>query len=65
MEKADVLEMTVTYLKALQRKDCRSEGKTWLREILLNFKQFIRRSDDVLIKTRTGLRIYETLKRRR
>ena len=63
MEKADVLEMTVTYLKALQRKDCRSEGKTWLREILL--KQFIRRSDDVLIRTRTGLRIYETLKRRR
>lgn len=28
MEKADVLEMTVTFLKAMQQKDSRTEGKT-------------------------------------
>jgi len=27
MEKADVLEMTVTYLRAMQRKDTRTEGE--------------------------------------
>ena len=28
MEKADVLEMTVTFLKAMQQTDSRTEGKT-------------------------------------
>lgn len=28
MEKADVLEMTVTFLKAMQQKDSRTNGKT-------------------------------------
>lgn len=27
MEKADVLEMTVTFLKAMQQNDSRTEGK--------------------------------------
>lgn len=27
MEKADVLEMTVTYLRAMQQKDTRTEGE--------------------------------------
>lgn len=31
MEKADVLEMTVTYLRAMQRKDTRTEGKTSMK----------------------------------
>ena len=34
MEKADVLEMTVTYLRAMQRKDARTEGNT-LHEMFL------------------------------
>jgi len=32
MEKADVLEMTVTFLKAMQQNDSRTEGK--LRKML-------------------------------
>ncbi|PFX29951.1 transcription factor HES-1-B-like [Stylophora pistillata] len=39
MEKADVLEMTVTYLKALQRKDCRSEGPQSPAEYRAGFNQ--------------------------
>ena len=30
MEKADVLEMTVTYLRAMQRKDTLNEGESRL-----------------------------------
>ncbi|XP_058968077.2 transcription factor HES-2-like [Pocillopora verrucosa] len=41
MEKADVLEMTVTYLKALQRKDCRSEDPQSLAEYRAGFNQCV------------------------
>ncbi|KAJ7354887.1 hypothetical protein OS493_029444 [Desmophyllum pertusum] len=39
MEKADVLEMTVTYLKAMQRKDSRTEDPKSLAEYRAGFNQ--------------------------
>lgn len=39
MEKADVLEMTVTYLRAMQRKDFRSEDSNSLAEYRASFNQ--------------------------
>ncbi|KAL9959853.1 hypothetical protein ACROYT_G033214 [Oculina patagonica] len=39
MEKADVLEMTVTYLRAMQRKDCCTEDPKSLAEYRAGFNQ--------------------------
>lgn len=72
MEKADVLEMTVTFLKAMQQKDTRIEGKISLNVFLKRKQVSFGGNNEVLItaimhfeelwsrKTQTNWVIYES-----
>jgi len=61
MEKADVLEMTVTYLRAMQRKDTRTEDPKSLAEYRAGFNQCVNEVNRNIMTSDGSDQLRETL----